>query len=226
MRILIIEDDPRIHQSLADDLRRQHHAVDVAEDGRIGLDFARTNVHDIILLDVLLPELDGLEVCRRLREEKSKVPILMITGLDHVGDKVGALDSGADDYIVKPFDLAELSARIRAVARRGGASLQPVLEHGGLRLEPSSGIVTFKDLPVPLTATEYTILEAFMRSPRQIFSRRMLSEKLSTFDDDSERDAIKTHITNIRRKFDKLGGHHYPIENVYGMGYRLSDIGS
>ena len=111
MRILIIEDDPRIHQSLADDLRRQHHAVDVAEDGRVGLDFARTNVHDIILLDVLLPGVDGLEVCRRLREEKSKVPILMITGLDHVGDKVGALDSGADDYIVKPFDLAELSAR-------------------------------------------------------------------------------------------------------------------
>ena len=86
--------------------------------------------------------------------------------------------------------------------------------------------MTYKDLPVPLTATEYTILEAFMRSPLQIFSRRMLSEKLSTFNDDSERDAIKTHITNIRRKFDKLGRHHYPIENVYGMGYRLSDVRS
>jgi len=226
MRILIVEDDPRIHQSLADDLRRQHHVVDVAEDGLIGLDFARTKMHDVILLDILLPGLGGLEVCRRLRAEHSQALILMITALDDVGDKVGALDTGADDYLVKPFDLAELSARIRAISRRQGERRLPVLEHGKLRLDPSRGLVTYNDIPVPLTGTEYAILEIFMRSPRQIFSRGMLREKLATFNENSEHDAIKTHLTNIRRKFHVVGGIKDPIENVYGMGYRLADIDS
>lgn len=113
MRILIVEDDSRISQAMADDLRRQHHAVEVVEDGRAGLDFAETDVYDVVLLDILLPGLDGVELCRRLRSEKSKAFILMITSRDDVRDKVRALDAGADDYIVKPFDLTELSARIR-----------------------------------------------------------------------------------------------------------------
>jgi len=226
MRILIVEDDPRIHQSLADDLRRQHHAVDVVEDGLIGLDFARTEVHDVILLDILLPGLDGLELCRRLRAEKSKAVILMITARDDVGDKVRALDTGADDYLVKPFDLAELSARVRAVSRRHGALRQPVLEHGSLQLDPSCGRITYNRIPVPLTGTEYTILETLMRSPLQVFSRGMLRDKLTTFDDGSEHDSIKAHITNIRRKFRDVAGIHDPIKNVYGMGYRLADLGS
>ncbi len=111
MRILILEDDPRIHQPLAEDLRRQHHAVDVVEDGWTGLDFALTGVHDVVLLDILLPGLDGLEICRRLRSAKSTAFVLMITSREDVRDKVRALDWGADDYLVKPFDLAELSAR-------------------------------------------------------------------------------------------------------------------
>jgi two-component system, OmpR family, response regulator QseB len=226
MRILIVEDDPRIHRSLADDLRRQHHAVDVVEDGLTGLDFARTDVHDVILLDILLPGLDGLELCRRLRAEKSQALILMITARDDVGYKVGALDTGADDYLVKPFDLAELSARIRAVSRRQGVSRKPVLEHGSLRLDPSCALVTYNGISVPLTATEYTILETLMRSPLQVFSRGMLRDKLASFDDDFEHDSIKTHITNIRRKFRVVGGIYDPIENVYGMGYRLANSSS
>jgi two-component system response regulator QseB len=223
VRILIVEDDPGIHQSLAEDLRRQRHAVDVVEDGVTGWDFARTNVHDVILLDVLLPGMDGLELCRRVRSERSKALILMITARDGVGEKVGALDAGADDYIVKPFDLAELSARIRAVSRRQGTMREPVLEHGPLQLDPSSRLVTYDSTPIPLTSSEYMILETLMRSPLQVFSRTMLRDKITTFSDDAEHDSIKTHITNLRRKFRVAGGIQDPIENVYGMGYRLAD---
>lgn len=226
MRILVVEDDPRIHQSLAEDLRRQHHAVDVVEDGLTGLDFARTGVHDVILLDILLPGLDGLELCRRLRTEKSKALILMITSRDHVSDKVRALDAGADDYVVKPFDLAELSARIRAVSRRQRGLREPLINHGPLCLDPSRRVVTYEGVSVALTGTEYTILETMMRSPLQVFSRGMLREKVTTFSDEGERDSIKTHITNLRRKLRAVAGPNDPIETVYGMGYRLAEFDS
>jgi two-component system response regulator QseB len=225
MRILIVEDDPRIHESLAADLRRQHHAVDVVEDGLTGLDFARTNVHDVILLDILLPGLQGLELCRRLRAEKSEAFILMITSRHEVRDKINALDAGADDYIVKPFDLAELSARIRAVSRRGQAR-QPVLERGALRLDPSVRLVSCDRNSVSLTATEYAILETLMQHPLQVFSRAMLLEKVKTFGNDDDRDSIKTHLTNLRRKLRLAGIDEDPIENVYGIGYRLANLES
>jgi two-component system, OmpR family, response regulator QseB len=226
MRILIVEDDSRISQSMAEDLCRQHHAVEVVDDGQTGLDFARTDVYDVILLDILLPGIDGFELCRRLRSAKAKAFILMITSRDDVRDKVRALDAGADDYIVKPFDLAELSARIRAVSRRQGFVRGPILERGRLRLDPSRRLVTYGDTPVPLTGTEYTILETLMHSPSQVFSRRLLSEKVTTYNDDAGRDSIKTHITNLRRKLRTVGAVHDPIENVYGMGYRLANLGS
>jgi two-component system, OmpR family, response regulator QseB len=224
MRILIVEDDPRIHESLAADLRRQHHAVDVVQDGLSGLDFARTDVHDVILLDILLPRMGGLELCRRLRAEKSKAFILMITSRHEVRDKISALDAGADDYLVKPFDLAELSARIRAVSRRGMVR-QPVLERGALRLDPSLRRVTHEGEPIALTATEYAILETFMQHPLQVFSRVMLLEKVKTFAD-GERDSMKTHLTNLRRKLRRAGVAEEPIENVYGIGYRLANLES
>jgi two-component system, OmpR family, response regulator QseB len=223
MRILIVEDDSRIHQSLAEDLRRQHHAVDIVEDGIAGLDFAQTGVHDVILLDILLPGIDGFELCRRLRLTNSTAVILMITSRDDVRDKVRALDAGADDYLVKPFDLAELSARIRAVSRRQRALRKPILEHGVLKLDPSRRLVTYEDTPVALTASEYAILETMMHSPLQIFSRTMLREKIATFDDAVERDSVKTHIANLRRKLRAAGSASDAIENVYGLGYRLAD---
>jgi two-component system, OmpR family, response regulator QseB len=224
MRILIVEDDPRIHKPLADDLRRQRHSVDVAEDGVSGLNFASTQIHDVILLDILLPGIDGLEICRRLRAERSNAFIMMITALQGTTSKVDALDTGADDYIVKPFDLAEVSARIRAVSRRARVPQEPVLAHGDLRLDPSRGLVTCNGKPVPLTRTEYVILETLMRSPMQVFGRAMLRNKFTTFENDSEHDSIKTHITNIRRKVRAVGGSSDPIQSVYGVGYRLSDI--
>ena len=223
MRILIVEDDARIRQSLADDLRRQHHAVDIAADGLLGLDFALTNVHDVILLDVVLPGLDGVEVCRRLRADNSSAMILMITARDETTYKVGALDGGADDYLVKPFDLAEVSARIRALSRRQRAVRPAILQHGDLVLDPSCNSVTWANRPVALTPAEYAILETLMRSPLQIFSRSLLRNKVTTFDDGSGHDSIKTHITNIRRKIRNCGANADPIENVYGTGYRLAD---
>jgi two-component system, OmpR family, response regulator QseB len=224
MRILIVEDDPRIHASLAEDLRRQQYTVDVVSDGPTGLDFARTGVHDVILLDVLLPGLDGLQLCRRLRREESKALILMITARGEVSDKVAALDAGADDYLVKPFDLAELSARIRAVWRRQNGVRQPTLAHGALRLDPNRRVVTYLDAVVSLTVTEYAILETLMQNPLQVFSRAMLQDKIMSFEHDAPRDSIKTHITNLRRKLRDAGGAADPIENVYGIGYRLADV--
>jgi two-component system, OmpR family, response regulator QseB len=223
---LIVEDDPRIHASVAEDLRRQHHAVDVAEDGVTGLDFARTGVHDVVLLDILLPGLDGLQLCRQLRSEKSKALILMITARGEVNDKIAALDAGADDYLVKPVDLAELSARIRAVSRRQNGIRQPILTHGPLRLDPGRRVVTYQDTVVSLTGTEFTILETLMHSPLQVFSRAMLLDKVTNFSDDVPRDSIKTHITNLRRKLRDAGGVSDPIENIYGIGYRLADVDS
>jgi two-component system, OmpR family, response regulator QseB len=224
VRILILEDDPRIHRPLAEDLRRQHHAVDVVEDGRAGLDLARTGVHDVLLLDILVPGLDGLEICRRLREAQSKAFILMITSRDDVRDKVRALDSGADDYLVKPFELAELSARIRAVSRRQHTPRETILQRGKLQLDPSRRTVNCDGFPVALTGTEYTILATLMQNPLQVFSRAMLREKITTFDDDEGRDSVKTHITNLRRKLRNAGNLDDPIENVYGIGYRLADV--
>jgi two-component system, OmpR family, response regulator QseB len=226
MRILIVEDDPGISQPIADDLRRQRHSVDVAEDGLTGLDFARSNVHDVILLDIRLPRLSGLEICQLVRDEKSSAGILMITALDSVSDKVAALDHGADDYIVKPFDLAEVSARIRALGRRPRAPREPVLRHGEISLDPSTGTATCMGTALSLTATEYTILETLLRSPLQVFSRRMLRDKSKTFDGAIEHDSIKTHITNLRRKIRATGLRRDPIENVYGIGYRLASAGS
>ncbi len=222
MRILIVEDDERISQLLADDLRRQRHVVDVVADGIAGLDYARSGVHDVILLDVLLPGIDGLEICRRLRTEGSKTMVLMITARDAVMDKVSALDTGADDYLVKPFDLAEVCARIRALSRRKETVPQTVVTHGELSLDPTQGLVTIGQATVPLTAAEYAILEALMRSPSQVFSRGMLREKCTTFDGGFEHDSIKTHITNIRNKIRRAGGPKDVIQNVYGIGYRLS----
>jgi DNA-binding response OmpR family regulator len=179
-------------------------------------------VHDVILLDVLLPGMDGVEICRRLRTEGLKTPILMITARDAVPDKVHALDVGADDYLVKPFELAEVCARVRALARREPNLRSAIVTHGHLRLDPNRGLVTCNEVAVPLTGAEYSILEALMRSPLQIFSREMLREKCKMFDDGCEHDSIKTHLTNIRNKIRRAGGPKDIVQNVYGIGYRLS----
>jgi two-component system response regulator QseB len=222
MRILLVEDDPRLAGPVADDLRRQKHVVDVTHDGTSGRQYATSGLYDLILLDVMLPGEDGLTVCRKLRASGDQSMILMITALDAIEDKIDALDAGADDYIVKPFDLAELSARVRAVTRRSREMRPPILRYGDLILDQRAAVVAFKDQPIPLTRSEYLILETLMRNSRQLFTRQVLHEKVSKIDRNAAPESIKTHVGNLRRKLRDAGCEKDPIETVYGSGYRFT----
>ena len=224
MRILLVEDDSRIAEPVASDLRRRQHVVDVATDGREGLSFAQTGIYDLLLLDIMLPGVDGLTICRRLRDEGQQAMILMLTARDAIEDKVSALDAGADDYLPKPFDLEELAARVRAVARRSRATQPMIFEHGRLRIDLKLVRADYADRALALTRTEFAILETLARNSHQIFTREMLQEKVTSFDSEAGPHTIKTHIANIRRKIRAAGCQHDPIENVYGLGYRLADV--
>lgn len=222
MRVLIVEDDRRIAEPIADDLRLQQHVVDVTYDGHTGLEYALSGSYDLLLLDMMLPGIDGLEICRRVREGGRHAMIVVITARDAVEDKVATLDAGADDYIVKPFDLAELNARVRAVARRPHEAKPVILERGALMLDPKVARVTVAGKPVSLTRTEHAILETLMRNTQQIFTSTMLLDKVAAFDADTSPASIKTHIGNLRRKL-RAAGYEDPIETVYGLGYRLAE---
>ncbi len=221
MKILLVEDDNRIAQPLAEDLRQQCHVVDIASDGLEGWEYAQSIDYELILLDVMLPRSDGITLCKRLRASKSNSLILMLTARDTTIDKVIGLDAGADDYLVKPFELEELAARIRALSRRIPETRQPILIHGNLQINPSNRNVTYKGKPLSLTAKEYMILECFLINPTQVLSRSALLDKLWEFDKLSGAETIKTHITNLRRKLKTAGSSEDFIETVYGIGYRL-----
>ena len=171
MKILIVEDDARIAAPLAKDLRYQHHSVDIAEDGMAGWNYAQAANYDLILLDLMLPKMDGISLCKKLRSAQCQAIILMLTARDTTSDKVIGLDAGADDYLVKPFQLEELSARIRALQRRSRELTPPTLQHGELTLDPASQKVIYKKEPLSLTPKEYLLLEYFMRHPGQVLSR-------------------------------------------------------
>ena len=224
MRILLVEDDSRIADPVADDLRRRGHVVDVATEGRSGLAYAETGVYDLLLLDIMLPGMDGLAICRRLRAEGRQAMIVMLTARDAIEDKVSALDAGADDYLAKPFDLEELAARVRAVARRAREARPMLFEYGKLRVDLRSARATYDERPLPLTRTEFAILETLSRNSKQIFTREMLQERVTTFESEAAPQAIKTHVANLRRKLRAAGCVRDPIENVYGLGYRLADV--
>lgn len=221
MRILLVEDDERIADALAEDLNDQHYATDVARDGQYGWELVDAFTYDLILLDVMLPKLDGISLCRRLRSEGYCMPVLMLTARDAITDRVVGLDAGADDYVVKPFDLQELSARIRALLRRGNAALPPVLECEGLRLDPSSCEVSYQEQPLSLTPKEYGLLELFLRNSHRVFSRAQILEHLWPFEALPEEDTVKAHVKGLRRKLKEVGAPADLIETVYGLGYRL-----
>jgi DNA-binding response OmpR family regulator len=223
MRILIVEDDHRIAEPLAEDLRRQRHVVDVSADGAAGLAFAETSVYDVVLLDVMLPGIDGIEICRRLRSARSEAFVLMLTARDTVADTVAALDSGADDYVVKPFSLDELAARIRAVSRRAGSLRTELVRRGALAIDTQALQARFGASALELTRTEYTILETLMRNATQVFSRTMLADRVRDFSSDTSVETIKSHIANLRKKIRRAGCAGDPIVTVYGAGYRLAD---
>ncbi|WP_017314132.1 response regulator [Mastigocladopsis repens] len=225
MRILLVEDDHSLAQAVADVLNTQHYVVDIAADGQDGWELAEVCSYDLILLDVMLPKLDGISLCRQLRQEGYQMPILLLTALDTRTDKVMGLDAGADDYVVKPFDFQELTARIRALLRRGNSSLPPVLEWGSLRLDPSSCEVTYGSQPLHLTAKEFSILELFLRNSQRVFSRSAIIDQLWAADKDPpEENTIKSHIKSLRQKLKAAGANYDLIETVYGLGYRLKPL--
>ncbi len=222
MRILIVEDDERIAKPLAEDLKHQYHVVDIVGDGIEGLEYAQSGEYDLILLDLMLPRLDGINLCKRLRASNCNAFILMLTARDTTGDKIIGLDAGADDYLIKPFELEELAARIRALSRRNTESHQSLLIHSDLQLDPSNCNVTYKQQPLSLTPKEYMILECFLKNPHQVLTRSAILSKLWEFDKSSGEETVKTHITNLRRKLKLAGNSKDLIETVYGIGYRLS----
>ena len=221
MRILLVEDDERIAESLTEALSDQHYVVDVAADGEAAWEFVEAFAYDLLLLDVMLPKLDGISLCRQLRQKSYFMPILMLTARDTTTDQVTGLDAGADDYVIKPYKLQELMARIRALLRRRNSLLPPVLEWGSLRLDSSSCEVTYKSQPVQITPKEYRLLELFLRRGCRVFSRREILENLWSFEEPPGEDTIKAHIKRLRQKLKLVGAPDDFIETVYGLGYRL-----
>jgi DNA-binding response OmpR family regulator len=226
MRILLVEDDERITKALAEALMDHHYVVDVVHDGQMGWEFAESAAYDVIILDVMLPGLSGIQFCQRLRQQGKTTPVLMLTAKDTSADKVLGLDVGSDDYVIKPFDLQELLARVRALLRRGNSALPPVLEWGSLRLDPNSCEVTYAEKLLSLTPKEYGLLELFLRSPGRVLSREIILEHLWSFEDIPGDDTVKTHIKRLRQKLKIVGVPSTLIETVYGLGYRLKTQGN
>lgn len=224
MKILIVEDDNRLASALADTLRDHQYAVDITSDGEEGWNFIETFPYDLIILDVMLPKLDGIGLCRRLRDRGHTTPVLMLTARDTSRDKVLGLDVGADDYVVKPFDLAELTARIRALSRRGRETFSSVLEWRQLCLDPRGHEVTYNGQRLSLTPKEYQLLELFLRSGRRVLSRGNILDNLWSFEDPPGEEAVKVHIKDLRKKLKLAGAPSDFIETVYGLGYRLKQI--
>lgn len=222
MKILLVEDDDRIAQALAEALTDQHYAVDIAADGQEGWNFAETFTYDLILLDVMLPKIDGITLCQRLRRQGLKTPVLMLTARDTSNDKVIGLDAGADDYVVKPFDLPELAARIRALLRRGSTTLPPVLEWGNLRLNPNTCEVTYRDNLLNFTPKEYSLLELFLRTGGRVLTRSAILDHIWAFEDSPGEETVKVHLRGLRQKLKAAGAPANFIETIYGMGYRLN----
>ena len=222
MKVLIIEDDERIARPVKEELEHQRYLVELALEGRTGLELAKSGQFDIILLDLMLPEVDGISICQALRESGSNVPILMLTARSMKEDKILGLDAGADDYLTKPFDLDELSARLRALSRRLTPQKKVVLSCGSLSVNTATCEARYGGAPLDLTPTEYRLLAHFLRNPDTIFNRESLIERLWLGEDVPGDEAIKTHIKTLRKKLSGVGAPRNLIETNYGFGYRLN----
>lgn len=220
MKILLVEDDRSLAQILMQALSTQHYLVDLATDGREGLELAEAFEYDLILLDLMLPKLDGISFCQQRRKEGDRTPILLLTAQDASTKKVMGLDAGADDYAIKPIDIQELLARIRALLRRSSAIASPVLEWRNLQLNPSNCEVTYDGQLLHLTAKEYSLLELFLRNPQRIFSQSALLDHLWSFDEPPSENTVRAHVKSLRKKLQKAGATDL-IETIYGLGYRL-----
>jgi DNA-binding response OmpR family regulator len=220
MRILVVDDDRRLCAVIRRGLLEEAYAVDLAYDGEEGEYLAEVNPYDLIILDIMLPNKDGIEVCRELRAKKIDTPILMLTAKDAVEDRVRGLDTGADDYLVKPFAFNELLARVRALLRREGMLKSPELRVGDLTLNTLTRQVWRGKRPVEVTTKEYVILEYFMRHPNVVITRTMIEEHAWDYDFDSLSNLVDVYIRRLRSKIDTEGENSL-IQTVRGAGYRL-----
>jgi len=214
MRLLLVEDDRMLGESLRKGLRQQGHAVDWVQDGEAADLALAGEPYDVVLLDLGLPRKGGMAVLRDLRGRRQRVPVLILTAQDAVADRVAGLDAGADDYLVKPFDLDELSARIRALQRRSSGRAEPMIVHGRLRLDPAAHEVTLDGAPVALSAREFALLHALLEHPGRPMSRTRLEERLYGWGEQVESNAVEVHVHALRRK---LGAGW--IRTLRGVGY-------
>lgn len=222
MKILLVEDDPFTREAIASVLTAHQHTVEQAEDGRTGLELVNLWNYDLILLDVELPKLTGIQVCRELRSKGCTVPILMLTIHGSGESIVQGLDAGADDYVVKPCEPAQLLARIRAISRRGGTVAPSArLTWGDLCLDPVAAEVTYNQQRIPLSSKEYSLLDLFLRNPRQIFSRDAIIDRLWSIDATPTEKAVTNLVKDLRNKLKAGGVAEDVLETVYGLGYRL-----
>ena len=220
MRVLIVEDESKLAQLLRRGLTKEGMAVDLVGDGEEAVPRAEATDYDVIILDVMLPGIDGFEVCRQLRGAEVWSPILMLTARDSVSDRVAGLDRGADDYLTKPFSYAELLARLRALVRRGRAERPTQLEVGDLRLDPATKRAWRGDSEVELSAKEFSLLETFMRRPGQVLSRFDLLEHAWDYSYENRSNVVDVYVRYLREKIDRPFGEA-SLETVRGAGYRL-----
>ncbi len=222
MRILLVEDEPKISAYVKRGLEESGHAVDAVYTGRDALDWAAAAVYDLIILDILLPQVDGLTVCRELRAGRNRTPVLMLTARDTVDDRVSGLDAGADDYLVKPFAMKELLARVRALARRvNEAPKFAMLALADLMLDPSAHRVTRAGKVIQLPAKEFSILEYLLRNAGRVLTRTMIAEHVWNYDSYNQSNVVDVYIRNLRRKMDDLFEPKL-IHTICNVGYRLS----
>ncbi len=216
MRLLLVEDDPMVGESIRDGLGQEGYTVDWVRDGKGAETALGAEPYAAVLLDLGLPRMDGLDVLRAARAKRNDVPILVITARDAVADRIKGLDAGADDYLVKPFDLDELAARVRALVRRAEGRAEPVVRHGPIALDPATRAVTLRGRPVELSGREFALLQALLQRPGAVLSRAQLEERLYGWDEEVGSNAVEVHIHNLRRK---LGAD--TIRNVRGVGYTI-----
>lgn len=222
MRILLIEDDKRAAESIAKGLRAEGYAVDVAHDGMTGEEYAKINDNDLIILDLMLPKQDGWTTCAHLRRDKVSTPILMLTALDDVSDRIKGLDSGADDYLPKPFHFGELLARVRSLTRRRTEVKTAVVERYGLRLERDTHRAYRDGQEIPLTTKEFSLLELLMMNADKIVTRETISEHLWDMNFEPRSNVIESFVKYLRQKVDR--GFSRPlIHTIRGSGYMFAD---
>ena len=222
MRILVVEDEKKVASFIKKGLEEEHYAVDIAFDGEEGLVLAQINEYDLILLDIMLPKLDGIEVLRQIRHNGSSVPILMLTAKDSVEDIISGLDSGSDDYLTKPFSFAELLARIRALLRRKVKEKTDLLTIGDLSLSISTHRVTRGGREIELTSKEYALLEYFMRNPNRILTRTLIAEHVWDYHFDPSTNVVDVYVNYLRKKIDQ-GFEKKLIHTIRGSGYMIKD---